>query len=63
MRGRPRPSCRPFVYSQILWTTALGYWVFGDLPDGWTLVGAAIVVGSGLYLLVWERRRGRLASP
>ena len=58
----PAPVLSPFVYSQILWTTALGYWVFGDLPDGWTLVGAAIVVGSGLYLLVWERRRGRTAS-
>jgi drug/metabolite transporter (DMT)-like permease len=30
---------------------ALGYLVFGDVPDLWTAVGAAIVIGSGLALL------------
>jgi len=33
----------------------LGYVVFGDVPDGWTLVGATIVIGSGLYILHRER--------
>jgi drug/metabolite transporter (DMT)-like permease len=31
--------------------------VFGDWPDAWTLVGCAIVVASGLYLLYFERVR------
>jgi drug/metabolite transporter (DMT)-like permease len=37
----------------------LGYAVFGDVPDRWTVVGAATVVASGLYLLYRERRRSR----
>jgi drug/metabolite transporter (DMT)-like permease len=36
----------------------LGYVVFGDVPDGWTLVGATIVIGSGLYILHRERIGG-----
>jgi drug/metabolite transporter (DMT)-like permease len=35
--------------------TVLGFLVFGDLPNRWTLTGAAIVVASGLYLLHRER--------
>jgi drug/metabolite transporter (DMT)-like permease len=49
----------PFIYTQLLWMGILGYLVFNDVPDGWTLVGAAIVVGSGLYLLWWERQTRR----
>ena len=37
----------------------LGYLVFGDLPNRWTLAGAAIVVASGLYILNRERKVGR----
>jgi drug/metabolite transporter (DMT)-like permease len=33
----------------------LGWLVFGDWPDGWTFVGAAIVISSGLYLIHRER--------
>ena len=47
-----------FIYSQLVWVVVLGYTVFGDVPDGYTLVGAAIVIGSGLYILHRERRRG-----
>ena len=35
---------------------ALGYLVFGDVPNRWTLVGSAIVVASGLYILHRERK-------
>jgi drug/metabolite transporter (DMT)-like permease len=37
----------------------LGYLVFGDVPNRWTLLGASIVVGSGLYLLAQDRRTRR----
>ncbi|HEX2556018.1 MAG TPA: DMT family transporter [Microvirga sp.] len=53
----PAPVLAPFIYFQIVWMLALGYLVFGDWPDTWTLVGCAVVVGSGLYLLTWERGR------
>ncbi len=55
----PAPVLSPFIYTQLLWMGILGYLVFNDVPDGWTLVGAAIVVGSGLYLLWWERQTRR----
>ncbi len=55
----PASTLAPFGYTQILWMTTLGYLVFGDLPDVWTAVGGAIIVGSGLYTLHRERlRRG-----
>jgi drug/metabolite transporter (DMT)-like permease len=55
----PAPVLSPFIYTEIIWMTALGYVVFGDVPDGWTMAGAAIVVASGLYLLSRERSRRR----
>ena len=49
------PKIAPFVYSQLLWMTLLGYVVFGDLPDWWTVLGALIICASGLYLMYRER--------
>lgn len=62
-RLAPAGVLAPFIYSQIIWTTTLGYLVFGDVPNHWTIAGAAIVIGSGLYLLNRERVRGRRAAP
>lgn len=52
----------PFLYTQIVWMITLGYLVFGDVPDRWTLGGASIVILSGIYLLHRERVRGRPGS-
>jgi drug/metabolite transporter (DMT)-like permease len=41
----------PFIYTEIVLVIALGFIVFGDVPNRFTLTGAAIVVASGLYLL------------
>ncbi|MBV9970601.1 MAG: DMT family transporter [Xanthobacteraceae bacterium] len=65
-RHAPPSLLSPFIYTQLVWVVALGYLVFGDVPDGWTLVGAAIVVGSGLYIFHRERASGphrRKAAP
>lgn len=51
----------PYPYTQIVWMVALGWLVFNDLPDMWTLVGASIIVASGLYIVHREHRL-RLAS-
>jgi drug/metabolite transporter (DMT)-like permease len=53
----PAPVLSPFIYTQIVWMLALGYILFDDWPDHWTLVGSAIVIASGLYLLYRERVR------
>lgn len=41
----------PFIYSELLWAIALGWIVFAQLPDVWTLAGAALLIGTGVYLL------------
>jgi len=56
-RLAPASVLSPFIYSQLAWTVALGFFVFGDLPNRWTLAGAGIVIASGLYLLHRERVR------
>jgi drug/metabolite transporter (DMT)-like permease len=57
-RLAPASVLAPFMYSQLVWATGFGYFVFGDVPNRWTLAGAAVVVASGLYLLHRERVRG-----
>ena len=53
----PANVLAPFLYTQLLWSVLLGYLLFGDVPNRWTLIGASIVVASGLYLLSQERVR------
>lgn len=49
----------PFIYSQLLWMIMLGFIVFGDVPDGWTLLGASIICMSGFYIMNRERQIAR----
>jgi drug/metabolite transporter (DMT)-like permease len=56
-RLAPVSVLSPFIYTQIVWAVTLGYLVFGDVPNAWTLTGAAIVIASGLYLFQRERRK------
>ncbi|HKU06738.1 MAG TPA: DMT family transporter [Bradyrhizobium sp.] len=51
----------PFSYTQLLWVSLLGYFVFGEIPDKWTVIGAGFIVASGLYTAHRERvRRSQL---
>jgi len=47
----------PFKYASIIWAVLFGFAIWGDLPDAWTLLGSAVVVASGLYILHRETRR------
>ncbi|MDB5551712.1 MAG: hypothetical protein JWL86_1696 [Rhizobium sp.] len=47
----------PFEYTSIIWATFFGYYLFGDLPGGTLLFGAAIVIGAGGFILYRETRR------
>jgi drug/metabolite transporter (DMT)-like permease len=58
-RLAPASVLAPFSYSQLIWATLAGWLVFGNLPDEWTLVGAAIIIASGLYTAHRERVRAR----
>jgi drug/metabolite transporter (DMT)-like permease len=55
-RLAPAAVLSPFIYTQIVQVIILGYLVFGDVPSRWTLLGCAIVVASGLYILHRERK-------
>ncbi len=41
----------PMQYTTILWATLFGWLIFSQLPDGWTWVGTAIIVASGIYII------------
>lgn len=53
----------PFRYTALLWAILLGWLFFGNFPDGLTLLGAALVVASGIFTLWRERRRKTRALP
>jgi len=45
----------PFRYSAMVWALLLGAFVFKEIPDGWTMLGTAIVVGMGIFTFYRER--------
>jgi drug/metabolite transporter (DMT)-like permease len=49
----------PYQYSMIIWAVMFGYAVFGDVPSPATIVGAAVIIGAGLYIFLRERALGR----
>jgi len=57
----PASLLTPFTYVQLLWATFLGWLVFHHLPDAGSALGMAIIVSSGLFLALAERRRARMA--
>lgn len=46
-----------FRYSSILWALAIGYVLWGEVPNALAMAGIAVIVGSGLYILHRERVR------
>ena len=54
----PASTVAPYQYSMILWAVMFGYVVFGDVPQPPTALGAAIIVGAGLYIFLRERQLG-----
>jgi drug/metabolite transporter (DMT)-like permease len=56
----PPSAVVPFNYLSLVWATILGFSIWGDVPTMTLLIGSAIVVASGLYILWRETlRRGR----
>lgn len=56
-------SLTPFTYVQLVWATLIGWIVFGSFPDLPTLLGMAVIAGSGLLIMLYEQRRARVAVP
>ncbi|MDA1310096.1 MAG: DMT family transporter [Proteobacteria bacterium] len=55
-------ALQPFNYVVLVWATFLGFLVFDDLPDWVTVLGASVIVFSGLYAWHRERLRGRIGK-
>jgi drug/metabolite transporter (DMT)-like permease len=47
----------PFDYARIIFAAAIGYWLFGEVPDIWTGVGAAVIIAASLYIAHREATR------
>lgn len=54
-------SVAPFVYVQVIWGVAFGYFIFGDIPTWTTILGLGIVVGAGIYMIFRERQLSKIA--
>jgi drug/metabolite transporter (DMT)-like permease len=54
----PTSSVAPFLYFMLIWAMGIAFVVWGDVPSAGLIVGSAIVVGSGLFLLL-RKARGR----
>jgi len=52
----PASALIPFTYMQLVWATLIGWFVFQDFPDGWALMGMAVIAISGLLIALYERR-------
>ena len=52
----------PMQYSQIIWATIYGYLFFNEMLDGGTILGTAIIIASGLYIVLRETWSGRSAN-
>ncbi len=55
----PAAVVAPFAYVNLIWVTIAGFVFFADLPDRFTVMGALIIVGSGLYIVYREHRLRR----
>ena len=52
----------PFRYSGLIWATILGLVIWGEFPDSWTLVGAVLLVASGVYIIERSPRAANLGG-
>jgi drug/metabolite transporter (DMT)-like permease len=54
-QAAPASVVAPFSYSSLIWATLIGFMIWGDVPAVTTLLGATLIIGSGLYIFLRER--------
>jgi drug/metabolite transporter (DMT)-like permease len=47
----------PFDYTALIWASLFGWLIWGDTPEMWTLAGAAVIVLSGIFIVIRESRQ------
>ena len=60
-QAAPASVVAPFSYSSLVWATLFGFFVWGDVPIWSTALGAALIIGSGLYIFLRERKLALVA--
>jgi drug/metabolite transporter (DMT)-like permease len=56
-RLAPAAIVAPFEYTALIWASLLGWLVWGEVPAAWTYAGAAVIIASGIYIVIRETRR------
>ena len=53
LEGEPLPTTliAPFEYTALIWSAILGYLIWNDIPDGYAIAGALLIIGSGIYII------------
>jgi drug/metabolite transporter (DMT)-like permease len=59
----PAPVLAPLAYTEMIGATVIGFLLFGDLPDAWTIAGVVILIASALYISLRHRRPRRVEPP
>lgn len=59
-RRAPPAMLAPFEYTALIGAAAAGYWIWNEVPDRWVLLGAAIIIASGLFIV--HREVGNVMS-
>jgi drug/metabolite transporter (DMT)-like permease len=57
-RYAPASFLAPFDYTAMLWAFLLGYWMFGEVPTVYVVIGAVIVAAAGIFVILRERHLG-----
>ncbi|WP_366554730.1 DMT family transporter [Aquibaculum sediminis] len=53
-RSAPAAVVAPFDYTALIWATGLGWLIWGDIPQSWTIVGALVIMASGIIIVLRE---------
>ncbi len=53
----------PLAYTEIVMATVVGWWFFGDFPDGWTFLGVVILIACAIYISLRERSKKAPLTP
>ncbi|WP_106475705.1 DMT family transporter [Phytohalomonas tamaricis] len=62
-RYAPAALAAPFDYTAMIWAVVLGWWLWGEVPDSWVFIGAALIIASGVAIALHERRVAIKARP
>ena len=55
-RFAPAKEISVYDYTQVIFSALLGWALFGQLPDGWSLLGYVVICGMGIFMFLYQKR-------